>query len=225
MNKLRLFCLLLIMGLCSCSSVSQRQNLAVSRGIYSEHAAMMAGRFDEAQKYDEQLTRLVPPPKKQIQVHQFTTKGKVYAVLPKSFSSTPTTTNGSNLFNTALGNDKTLASNEKVDDKNLDSYTKTTDGVIRDVQKEALKFENEHKSSWFSSIFGWILKLSIPILIIGVICLCIFCPVCIPFVMASIRLILHVAKALLRTIIVKIEDLEVWIESKFPKSPPASSSG
>ncbi len=105
-----------------CASVSQRQNAAISKGIYAEHAAMAAGRFDEAREYSDQLIRLVPPPKQLPVVHSFTTQGKTYAVLPPTFKGSPTLVAGSTLFSTALGQDKALQGDLNADGKALGEF-------------------------------------------------------------------------------------------------------
>jgi hypothetical protein len=172
-----------------CASVSQRQNAAISKGIYAEHAAMTAGRFDDAQEYNDQLIRLVPPPKQPQVVHSFTTQGKTYAVLPSAFQGFPALTAGSTLFSTALGQDKTLQGDVEADNKALGVFSKETDGVVRAVDAAAVKEPG---------IWRWAGWLSLPLLAVVAVCLCVLFPPAIPFVVAAVRFAVHLAGAFFR---------------------------
>jgi hypothetical protein len=200
-----------------CVSTSQKQSAAISRGIYAEHAAMVQGRFDLAAHYDEQLTRLVPPPKRAPVVHNFTTHGQTYAVLPQAFQSVPTVAVGSALFNTALGNDKSLQGHLNDDGKALDEFSKAADKIVRARDVEVAKFEAREPTVG-KRILHWLLGLSIPILIAGVVCLCVFCPVCIPFVIASVRFVLHLGGSFIRALGKAIGEIETILEKRSPPS-------
>ena len=220
MKGLRYFSLAiaLLFSCAGCASVSQRQNSAISKGIYAEHAAMTAGRFDEAEKYNDQLTRLVLPPKAPPVVHAFTTQGKTYAVLPQASQGVPTLVAGSPPFNAAVGQDKQLQANQGADGKALQKFSQAADAVVRAKDAEAAKYEAE-KPSWFHSLLSWLFKLSLPLLLVGLVCLCVFFPPAIPFVIAGIRFALHIAKSFLKAIVSEIEEIEARLEGK--GNPPS----
>ena len=154
-----------------------------------------------------------PPPKVPAVVHSFTTKGKTYAVLPQSFQSVPTVAAGSTLFDTALGNDKTLQGQLNADNKALDSFSKQTDSIVRAKDAEAAKYEAQKPSVW-QNILHWVRWLSIPLLGIGLVCLCVFFPPAIPFVVAGLRLIIHLIGAFFRALGRLIAEIEAMLERK-----------
>jgi len=51
-----------------CASVQQRKASEVSKLVYAENAAIHARRFDLAEKFSNEAVRIVPPPKKAVDV-------------------------------------------------------------------------------------------------------------------------------------------------------------
>ena len=198
-----------------CASVAHRQSAAFSQGIYAEHAAMQAGRFDLAEKYNEQLTRLAPPPKHAAVVHPFTSQGKTYVVVPASFQALPTVAIDSPAFTIAVGQDKALQGQIRAENKALGTFSKQTDSIVRAKDAEAAKYEAQKPSIW-SRVCYWALALSFPLLGIGLVLLCIFCPAAIPFVIAAFRLVVHVIGAFFRAIGRLVQELETKLEKKGP---------
>jgi len=215
---LRFASVILILSFSGCASVQHRQNIAISKGIYAEHAAIVANRFDLAEKFDEQLTRLVPPPRAPVTVKPFMFQGQSFTVLPQTVSNAPVIVQGDSRYNQAIAASKPLESQIAAESEGVAKFTSTTDGILRAKDAEAAKYEAE-KPSWIRRILGWVFKLSPLLLIIGAVCLCIFFPPAIPFVIAGVRFALHLLKSLLKSIVATIEGIEAKLEGK--GNPPS----
>jgi hypothetical protein len=67
MKKLFLFCFILLF-LNSCTVYTEKQSEALSRSVYATKDSMDAARIDLADRYINEATRIVKPPKKRIDV-------------------------------------------------------------------------------------------------------------------------------------------------------------
>lgn len=73
-------CVCLLMASCASplktyQAVQQKSNDDLSQAVYATNDSIHSGRFDLAEKYSDQSTRLIAPPANRIPIQQFIIKG------------------------------------------------------------------------------------------------------------------------------------------------------
>lgn len=195
---------LVLFLLCSCSSIPQKQNLAVSRGVYSTQVAIKAGRIDLAESYIEQTSRLLPPPKEKISIRPVISHDKEFVILPKQFNGLTTVAFDSPAFTLAVGQDKALQGQLRAEKVALENFTKGTEDILRDKEAQAGKYDAQKPTIW-QGIKNWGKWLSMPVLLIGGVVLCVLFPAIIPLLQAAVSLLVSVASGLISWIAGKIK--------------------
>lgn len=165
--------LALVLGNSGCASAQKKQMTAISRGVYATKDSIEKGRFDLAKKYNDELVRIVPPPKKAVKVNAFEVpnkKGKVgtlnstgifskeellnrsdrFIVLPEGFENKPIIIDKSVEYNKLLEENASLRKSELENAKTVESFKQEATKVIQ--AKEAELAQAKRKS-----IFGWLL--------------------------------------------------------------------
>jgi hypothetical protein len=198
-----------------CSSVASKQDAALKSGIYATASAIKNGRFDLAEKFSEQVTRLVPPPTKRIAVNSIQIKGQKTVILPAALQRLPVLAIDSQAFSLAVAHETTLQTQLRAENKALGTLTKRTDDVLTAKEKIFEKAEAS-KPSILSRLFHWIRWLSIPLVAAGLACLCVFFPPAIPFVVGLLHFLYDVLSGIFKA---------TWrglglLASKFRKNPP-----
>lgn len=176
---MRKYLLLFICFLFGCTSNVARQNEALRSGVHAVNKSIEKKRFDLAEKYSRELTRLVPPPKKEIKVEEFSigtgVDTKHYTVLPESKIKTEIIVENSAEYNRVVQENEKLAAILKHESESLNKYKKTNDEVLRKANDEL--HSEKRKSFW-----GWIAGL-VPIMGFGgILAVCIFFPPALPVV-------------------------------------------
>ena len=127
-----IFILLSIILMCSCTVYSEKRSEALSQAVFATADSVQVARFDLADKYSKEATRLAFPPKKAIKISPIITKPSVNPMVSVEKSkpnvSIKTTNSNQPLTNTPIPN--TLASS---------SLLYPTDSVIRLVIPEKFK--------------------------------------------------------------------------------------
>ena len=179
--------LILLVGLSlvlvGCSSVGKKQNAQISRGIYATNAALKAGRYDLAQEYSDETARLSPPPKKRVEIKPILIHGKQTVILPSEFKDVPSVSIDSPALTLAIGQDKELQRQFKRENSTFKAFSNQTDSIIREKEKIVEKAEAAKPTFW--QRVRHFIFLSSPFVIIGgLICLVVFVPASIPFILA-----------------------------------------
>lgn len=173
--------------LTSCQTPQQKLNQNISAGVYATKAAIDAGRFDQAKRYNDELTRIVAPPKKPIKINYFVTDSKSrtpgdlseynkkYVVLPAGFDTSLVISMDSKEYQEILNENKKLAAEEKKTDENFQKYSSQTTKIIQERENELSKTK---KASWFA----WLTSAVGLTGIIGLIAIMVFFPALIPVI-------------------------------------------
>lgn len=185
------------MMLPGCVTVAQKQAKAISTGVYAVEKSIEAGRFDLAKKYEDQLIKVVPPPKKPVDVKpiEVTKNGVIQqtVILPQGFENKPVVTENSDQFTKILNSDPKVKAQVAEENKEVGSFTKQ----VEDTQRAEAKAASEQKSkSWFSWIWA---TLGIGGTL-GLAALCFFFPAAIPFVVDIFKAIMAVVNGMLSAI-------------------------
>ena len=194
-----LFSVLLIVAGSGCATASSKRYDAAVKGIYQVNSSLKAGRVDLAQKYSDQLVRLVPPPKKLDVIKPVETKNSSgqttkYVVLPQEYSGTPTLSIGTKPFEDIVAADPALQKQLVEENKAVDKFHDTVDNTLRAVDKEAMKKEEG------KGFFGWLWTIFGSLGIVGVIALIVVCavfPAAIPVVVGVFHTVVGFVNGLL----------------------------
>lgn len=199
------------MMLTGCQTAAVKQQKAISTGVYAIQSSMKAGRFDLAEKYEEQLVKVVTPPKNKIQIKTFApvpskdfslveqspNASKPYVVLPEEFKNAPVIVNNSTQFNAIVNSSPVLKNQIKKEDAQVGTFTKQINKTVDALKTESLAAK---KKGWFGGIFGWVTGILGTVGILGTIALCVFFPAAIPIVMDVFKIFFGV-----------INDIFKWI--------------
>lgn len=208
----------LIGFLSGCTSLQQKKDAQLSAGLYGAQAAIKAGRFDIASKLINSTAKLETPPKKVLAINSFSvvnenadlnpkininstgifTKDQVvpptqYVVLPEGMQTSNVIAAQDSTYNKLIQENKPLAKTEEANTKTIDSFTKKTDQVVKDIAYAAA----HPKKGFFAKIFGFFHFLGLGsfiigiLIIIGLIVACIFFPPLIPIAEGIFSGILH----------------------------------
>lgn len=188
-------------GASGCASASKKRQQAISVGIYQVNESLKKGRVDLAQKYSDQLVRVVAPPKKKPEIKAVevkTTDGSTnkYIVLPQAYDGTPALTIGTKAFEEVVAKSPELKKQLVQEEKDVKSFEKVVDDSMRSTEKE---IEKERKASWFSWLWGIFSFLGIGG-IIGIIVLCALFPAAIPIVTSIFGSVIAIANRILTAI-------------------------
>ncbi len=210
----------------SCSTVQKRQNELIRQGVYATQESINKGRIDLADKYVNQLTKIVPPPAKKIPVQTFQVKRpvhgnvktgenvKIYAegqyfkefdtkldsepfvVLPERLKDKPVIVENSPEFVKLVDENKDLKKQLEKERATIASF----ESKIEDVQRDKEKIVE--KASKKSGIWGWVTGLGITGIagIIGIIALCVFFPALMPILASIFTSIVSGVNGILRVI-------------------------
>lgn len=198
MNKFKLIligAISVIAVACAPTKYLEKTSEATSQGFYAISDSFNAGRFDLLGSYIQYESKLIPQPKKRINIKHIIDKaGNDYLILPGQFKNTPMVVVGSTQF-TELLKYKEIATEYKKDQDTLKSYDaesaaqavineNITNQLILDNQKDKIELTKYHDSleykikSFFTG-FKWFSIAGI----IGLIAACIFVPALIPILL------------------------------------------
>lgn len=179
----------------ACTTVSQKQNAALSRAVYSTEKAISAGRYDLAAAYSKQATRLVVPPKKKPVVSPVAFKGTRYIILPEGQNGEKTLSIGSAGMDALLLESKAIAGQFRAENKATASVEADADKVLVAKEKTLEKADTAQaiaRHSFWGRTF-MILKLLAVAAAIGA--LCWFFPVVIPLLLSATHAVGYVFQA------------------------------
>lgn len=205
-----------------CESAQVKVNKTISRGVYGTQEAIRAGRFDEAKRINDELIRIVAPPKDRMVINSFVTDSKKskldlaepnkkYIVLPEGFDTSNVLARESAEYKNILAENENLRGKETENQKSLDKFSKQTDEAIQARDAELAK---EKKKSWFwriAGIFGFGG-------IIGLVALAIFFPAILPIIMSFLSGILAFLGGLITGMIQSIKNATTKFKRK--EEPP-----
>ena len=195
--------LLTVFLLSGCQTATQKRMEAISTGVHSVNKALKVNRLDLAVKYSDQLTKIVPTPKKVINIKPVIKKdvnGKEvkYAVLPSGFDLNikPLVVDSPEYTKFVL-EDPTVKKQLENDNKLFGNFETQVDKAVNATIKESESIPKK-KFPWLGMFSG--------LGVVGVIALCIFAPAFIPVIIQ-----------IFRTLSEFIADLFVYVLSLFKK--------
>lgn len=152
---LRFILIVLFLLLPSCSSVQQRQNESLRTGVRAIQDSIQHNRYDLAKKYSDQVSRIVPPPKKSVSIETFGigtgVDRKDYTVLPESKIPASIIIENSLEFQKLVSDNEKLSKMLEHESESLETYKSSVDSSLRDVQDKLLQ---EKKKSWWAFLLA-----------------------------------------------------------------------
>ena len=228
---------LLTLGLLfGCSTpLAEREKDAVSSGVYATKDSIDASRYDLAKHYINETTRLVPPPKKRINIPEFLTDQKKvkkqikgqpviqgpvrqkYVVLPAGEMMTNIVVESSPEYVVLLSNNQDLAKREKKAQENLITLKTITDKVIQDQAKELQYLRsrpNIFVRTWHF-LTGFLKWGTLGFVILAIIALIV--AACVPALAPAIFMVFRLVGTFVGMILGLITRLGSWVISLFQK--------
>ncbi len=139
MNNILISILSLLMVSCTTTKYVEKQSEELSRSVYAVKDSLDSARFDLAEKYSNESTRLVNPPKQRIKIQSIVrTNGgnqtERVALLPQSNKKDKVVLVDSMEYQD-LVNDARVSDQLKLDNENLNLYSKEVDKQLTEQYK------------------------------------------------------------------------------------------
>ena len=184
MRHLTLFFLVLCLALGGCKTVAQKRSEAISIGVHSVNKSLKANRLDLAFKYSNELIKIVPVPKKPIDIKPVIKKDSKgvttrFVVLPPNFDLDirPLVIDSPDFVKLTL-EDPAIKKQLESDNKAAGKFEAKVDDAFRATVKDADSLPPK-KFPWLGVFSG--------LGIVGTIALCVFVPAFIPVILTLVR--------------------------------------
>lgn len=167
----------------SCQTAAKKQQEAIRQTVYATHDSLEAGRVDLGKKYIGEAVRLVPPPKKRVEVKPvFKTgisgKSEQIVILPETLSKKEVISVNTPEFEKLLAENTELKKQFDFERKEFSLLVKNVDNITRKLAEELEKEKNNSKGLW-----GWLMAAIGAFGLAGTVLLCVFFPPLIPVIM------------------------------------------
>lgn len=212
-----------LIGFClfftNCSETTvQKERKVISQGVYATKDSFDASRYDLAKSYNNELTRIIPPPasKDRIKITSFDTDMKPaskkkgnstipsqrYVVLPDSESNAHVIVANSEEYKQLLSENMGLQKKELATQNAYLNYKKETDETLRLKEVELAKLRA--RPSFFGEIWNFLTgflkwgSLGFVIIILGLLIASFFAPGLLKFLFSIFRIIRNILGGIIR---------------------------